>query len=374
MPPGLWYNTGMIEFTKTQRKAVACAVTALSAAVVVAFVAFVAWGLLKVLAFTSAALVPVFLGFVLALFFKPYFRWWKGVVKNPTLAMAIMLATVLVPAGLLLWYAGALLVDQISNLVAQGPTLVRQVVNWFQATFPKLHNLLVQFGIPYDNIGEVYTKYAPTAFKAGTSALKCLSGLVSALVTAIFFVFFLTTKDRRGGEIVAELPFLKPETRDFLAEQIDAFIDILVSFFQRQTVICLIEGVMYGTGFWLVGLPYGFLIGFALGVLNLIPLFGSVVCLPVALPLAYFAQGGSVTRLVLVVVVWLAGQLLDGYFITPRVQGNRTGLGYAGVIFSFFFWATVLGPLLGMLLAIPLSAFCVVLWRALAAKYIRPVV
>ena len=364
----------MIEFSEIQRKAVASAITALSAAVVLAFAAFVAWGLVKVLAFASPALVPVFLGFVLALFFKPYYRWWKGIVKNPSLAVTIMLATVLVPAGLLLWYAGAVLVDQISNLVAQGPALVRQVLEWFQATFPRLHSLLGQLGVPYDDVGKVYTKYAPTALKAGTSALKCLSGLVSVLVTAIFFVFFLMTKDRRGGDVVASLPFLKPDTRDFLAQQIDAFIEILVSFFQRQTIICLIEGVMYGTGFWLVGLPYGFLIGFALGVMNLIPLFGSVVCMPVAIPLAYFVHGGSATRLVLVLVVWLAGQLLDGYFITPRVQGDRTGLGYAGVIFSFFFWATVLGPLLGMLLAIPLSAFCVVLWRAISAKYIRPVV
>ena len=364
----------MIEFTKAQRKAVACAVTALSAAVVVAFAAFVAWGLFRLLAFASAALVPVFLGFVLALFFKPYFRWWRRRVKNPTFALVMMLATVFVPAGLLLWYAGAVIVDQVSNLVAQGPTLVRQVLVWFQATFPKLHSLLVQFGVPYEDVGAVYTKYGPTALKAGTSALKCLSGLISALVTLIFFVFFLMTKDRRGGEIVSDLPFLKPETRSFLAQQIDAFVDILVSFFQRQTVICLVEGVMYGTGFWLVGLPYGFLIGFALGVMNLIPLFGSVACLPVALPLAYFAQGGSLTRLVLVLVVWLTGQLLDGYLITPRIQGDRTGLGYAGVIFSFFFWSTMLGPLLGMLLAIPLSAFCVVLWRAIAARYIRPMV
>jgi predicted PurR-regulated permease PerM len=138
-------------------------------------------------------------------------------------------------------------------------------------------------------------------------------------------------------------------------------------------VICLIEGVYYGLGFALVGLPYGFLLGFLLGVLNLVPLFGTVVCLPIALPLAYFG-GGSVTRLVLVLSVWAIGQLLDGYCITPKIQGNKTGLGYAGVIFSFFFWGTVLGPVLGLLLAIPLSAFCAVLWRALKSKYIRPVV
>ena len=130
----------------------------------------------------------------------------------------------------------------------------------------------------------------------------------------------------------------------------------------------------YGLGFALVGLPYGFFIGFMLGVLNLVPLFGTVVCLPVAMPLAYFGTGGSTTRLVLVLVVWAIGQFLDGYLITPKIQGNKTGLGYAGVIFSFFFWGIVLGPVLGLFLAIPLSAFCVVLWRALKSKYIRPVV
>ena len=364
----------MIELSEGQRKTVATGLTVLSLTLVVAFVAITAWFVLKLLSFAAPAIIPVVLGFFLALFFKPYYLWWKRWLRNPTLALIVMLATVLVPLGFLLWYAGAVMVDQVSNLVAQAPTLVGKVADWFHATFPKLHALLMQLGAAEENIGDLYTKYGTTALKAGASALKCLTGVLSALVTLLFFVFFLTSKDRRGKEIVSQLTFLKDSTRAFVAEQVDAFIDILVSFFQRQTVICLVEGVMYGTGFWAVGLPYGFLIGFVLGVLNLIPLFGSVVCLPVALPLAYFVHGGSLTRLLLVLGVWGLGQFLDGYLITPRIQGNKTGLGYAGVIFSFFFWGTILGPMLGMLLAIPLSAFCVVLWRALKSKYIRPVV
>ena len=284
-----------------------------------------------------------------------------------------MLLTIFVPLGFFLWYAGAVTVDQISNLIRQGPTMAHQVLDWLRTTFPKSVGLMDQLGIKYENIGELYTNYGGAALKAGSGALKFFGGAVQALVTLIFFVFFLTSRPRRGSDIVAQMPFLKPETRAFVAEQIDAFVDILVSFFQRQTVICLIEGVYYGLGFALVGLPYGFLLGFLLGVLNLVPLFGTVVCLPIALPLAYFS-GGSVTRLVLVLSVWAIGQLLDGYCITPKIQGNKTGLGYAGVIFSFFFWGTVLGPVLGLLLAIPLSAFCAVLWRALKSKYIRPVV
>ena len=364
----------MIEFTENQKKTVATGLTVLSLTLTVTFVAVLAWLVLRVLAFAAPAIVPVVFGFFLALFFRPYYRALKRALRNPTLALVAMLVTVFVPLALLVWYAGAVAVDQVTNLVAQAPALTRQVMDWFQATCPRLHALLMQVGLPADGIGDAYARYGATALKAGSGALKCLAGVVSVLVTLIFFVFFLMTKDRRGSEVVREMAFLKEETRGFVAQQIDAFIDILVSFFQRQTVICLVEGVMYGTGFWLVGLPYGFLVGFALGVLNLIPFFGSLVCLPLALPLAYFAHGGSLTRLLLVLGVWAAGQFLDGYLITPKIQGNKTGLGYAGVIFSFFFWGTVLGPLLGMLLAIPLSAFCVVLWRAIKARYIRPVV
>ena len=357
-----------------QKRTIASGLTVLAMIVVLSFVAFVAWGVFKFLSFTSSAIVPVILGFFLSMFFKPYYLWWKRWLRNPTVALVVMLLTVLVPLGILLWHAGAVLIDQVSNLLEQGPTLAKQVAAWFQGTFPRLHALLVQMGVPYENIGDVYTKYGPTALKAGTGAIKCVMGVVSLVITLIFFVFFLMTKTRRGEEIVEHLPFLKDETRSFVAEQFNAFSDILVNFFQRQVVICLIEGMMYGAGFAIVGLPYGFLIGFALGVINLIPFFGSMVCLPVAIPLAYFPHGGSLTRLVLVLVVWGCGQVLDGYFITPKIQGDKTGLGYAGVIFSFVFWATVLGPLLGMLLAIPLSAFCVVLWRAVKAKYIKPVV
>jgi hypothetical protein len=72
--------------------------------------------------------------------------------------------------------------------------------------------------------------------------------------------------------------------------------------------------------------------------------------------------------------VWAAGQFADGYAITPLIQGKKTGLGFAGVIFSFFFWSAVFQPLLGLLLAIPLSAFCLVLWRAVRDKYIKGVI
>lgn len=356
------------------RKSASSALAVLATIAALTFAGFIVWFVLKAIVFASPALVPVLLGFFLALFFRPYYQFCLRFLRNPTLALLFMLTSVLLPLSILAWYAGSVVIGQLSSLIAQGPEIFAQASAWFKGSFPKLHSLLAQIGIPYEGIGGIYAQYAPTAIKAGSGALRAAETLVTVLVTLVFFIFFLTTKERHGEEMVRGLAFLKPETKSFVAGQIDAFTVILVSFFQRQTVICLCEGMLYGLGFKLVGLPYGFLVGFALGVINLVPFLGSLVCLPIALPLAYFGPGGSLVRLLAVLGVWVSGQLLDGYLITPKIQGDRTGLGYAGVIFSFLLWATLLGPLLGMLLAIPLSAFCVVLWRALKSKYIRPVV
>ena len=364
----------MIDFSESQRKTIAAGATVLAVALVAGFVLLLAWCALKALSFVASALVPVVLGFFLSLFFRPYFVWWKRLVRHDWLALSLMLATIAVPAGLLAWYAGAVVVDQVNNLVTQGPQLVAKATEWFNESFPRLQGLLDRFGVPYRDLGGLYETYGTSAMHAGAGAVRCLKGVITALVTVLFFVFFLTSRAKSGGKIVDEMAFLREDTRQFVAEQIDTFVQILVSFFQRQAVICLLEGLLYGTGFAIVGLQYGFVIGFALGALNLIPLFGSLVCLPMALPLAYFGAGGSGLRVSLVLAVWATIQILDGYLITPKIQGDRTGLNYVGVIFSFLFWTIVLGPVLGMLLAIPLSAFCVVLWRAVKQKYLRPVV
>ncbi len=360
----------MIDLTENQRKTIASGLTLLALMVVFAFVAGVVWALLKFLSFAAPAITPVVIGLFLALFFKPYYGGWKKLVKNPTLAILLAVFSVVVPASLLLWYYGSLVLGQASNLITQAPELATKLTEWFHTTFPKARDLATQLGIPYQDWIQIYKLKAA---QVGVGVLGSMTGIVSFLVGLIFFFYFLTRPDMKGTDYVQQMPFLKDDTKTFVAEQIDAFLEIIVSFFQRQVVICLIEGVLYGSGFALVGVPYGFLLGFALGCLNLVPFFGTVTCLPIVLPLAYFGAEGSTLRLIGAVIVWACGQFLDGYWITPKIQGDKTGLGYAGVIFSFFFWGAVFQSLLGLLLAIPLSAFCVVLWRALKSKYIKPI-
>lgn len=380
----------MIDLTPSQKKTVAAGVTVVAFSFIVAFVLALGWVALKFLSFASPAVTPVIVGLFLALLFKPYYEWIRSRCRNPTLSVALMLLSVLVPLGLFVGFGGSFIVGQAKNFIAHAPTIVARASAWVNGLFPNAGATLQQFGVDPDGplalfftdparfsdegIKMISGQYGGAAMKAGMGVLKYVMGMVSWLVTLIFFTFFLTRPSMTGTDYVRELPFLKDETKKFVAKQIDTFTDILVNFFQRQVVICLIEGILYGTGFVLVGVPYGFLLGFLLGVLNLVPFLGTIMCLPIILPVAYFGDGGSMLRLILALSVWLAGQFLDGYLITPKIQGEKTGLGYAGVIFSFFFWGVVFHSMLGLLLAIPLSACCVVLWRALKERYIKGVI
>ena len=378
----------MINFTPTQNRMVAAGLTVLSFAVVLAFVLCMGWAALKFLDLASPALTPVIMGVFLAMFFKPYYNCILRRVHNPTLALFTMALSVLLPLGLICWFSGAFILDQVTNLVKAAPTIVARLSEWIKVQFPQAQGFFASLGVPedqmrfftdptsfsHDLIAQMAGTYGVSAVKVSVGALKYLSTIGTTLLSLLFFVFFLMRPDLKGDDCVRHMPFLKEGTRNFVAEQIDSFIGILVSFFQRQVLICMVEGILYGTGFMFVGLPYGFVLGFMLGALNLVPLLGTILILPLALPIAFFGDGGSILRLVGVTGVWITGQLLDGYLITPTIQGDKTGLGFAGVIFSFLFWGVIFHSLLGLLLAIPLSAFCTVLWRAVKVKYIKEMI
>ena len=71
-----------------------------------------------------------------------------------------------------------------------------------------------------------------------------------------------------------------------------------------------------------------------------------------------------------VIVVLLIVQVIEGYILTPKIMGDRTGLHPMAIMVAVFFWGTALGGILGMILAIPLTAFLTVFWRLAKEKYI----
>jgi predicted PurR-regulated permease PerM len=67
-------------------------------------------------------------------------------------------------------------------------------------------------------------------------------------------------------------------------------------------------------------------------------------------------------------------QTIEGYILTPKIMRDRTGLHPLAVIVAVFFWGSALGGILGMILAIPLTAFLVVLWRLAKERYLSELI
>ena len=108
-----------------------------------------------------------------------------------------------------------------------------------------------------------------------------------------------------------------------------------------------------------------------LGLLNLIPYLGTILGVATNASPGFFFQtdgGWSLTLAVLAVMVLV--QVIEGWVLTPNIMGSKTGLHPAVIIFSVFFWGIALDGLLGMVLAIPLSAFFVTFWRLVERKYL----
>jgi predicted PurR-regulated permease PerM len=111
-----------------------------------------------------------------------------------------------------------------------------------------------------------------------------------------------------------------------------------------------------------------------MGMLNVIPYLGMLIGLGMALPMALLQPGGGIGLMLLSLLVIVIVQQIEGWFLTPKIMGDRTGLHYMTIIVAIFFWGTALGGIMGMILAIPLTAFLASLWRLVREKYIPEII
>jgi predicted PurR-regulated permease PerM len=87
--------------------------------------------------------------------------------------------------------------------------------------------------------------------------------------------------------------------------------------------------------------------------------------------MAYFQPHGSLQLVGLSLLVFTVVQLVESWLLTPRIMADRSGLHPALVVISVFFWGTALNGIIGMILAVPLTAFLVAVWAQAKASLAR---
>jgi predicted PurR-regulated permease PerM len=373
-----------LNFTERQSNAVVVAVTILATLVILLACGTLLWLIAVFLRTFSSVFLPLAVGAVIALVFRPYYMWLNEKARLPApIALIIVFLSILLPVGAFLWFFGALMLSQLSDLAAKFPEWWNNLADFLRDRWPKVVEFMQTNPLGQRIRGVLmshqealfkgFQTVGGTAFSVGAVFLHGIGTVLSWVVLPVYFGFFLT-RETRKVDTESLLPFLKPETRSDVVYLIKEFVNIIVAFFRGQLIIAFLQGVLFAIGFSLVGLRYGFVIGLVLGFLNIIPYLGSIVGLSIALPVAFFQGGGGWDTLLWAFAVFAVVQLIEGYVLTPKIMGDRTGLHFMAIIVAVFFWGVALGGILGMILAIPLTAFLVSFWHLAKEKYIRELV
>ena len=197
--------------------------------------------------------------------------------------------------------------------------------------------------------------------RSGFALLGLLANIVLLPVLTFFFL-------RDWDLLVARVGLLVPrdhaDTVRTLARESDA---VLGGFLRGQFLAMLILGVLYAIGLWGVGLDLGILIGIVAGLLTFVPYLGPA-SIVVFGGIAAMVQFGDWQHLAGVAVVFTVGQIIESYWLTPKLVGDRIGLHPMAVIFAVTAGGTLFG-FLGMLLALPVAAVANVLLRYAHERY-----
>lgn len=145
-------------------------------------------------------------------------------------------------------------------------------------------------------------------------------------------------------------------------EQLGEINQTLSGFIRGQAIVSLFLGAFYGIGLALNGLQYGATIGLIAGVLSMIPYVGTFFGSITSFILAAVQFSGDWARIGLVMSVFIFGNIIETYFLTPRLVGSRIGLHPVWVMFALIA-AIKLAGFTGALIAVPAAAVIGVLIR-----------
>ncbi len=145
--------------------------------------------------------------------------------------------------------------------------------------------------------------------------------------------------------------------------------ELLAQYLRGQLLVMIVLAVYYSAALAVLGLDVALPVGVLTGLLGFVPYLGFGLGMLLAL-IAALLQFADWAGLAWVVAIYTAGQLIESFFLTPRLVGERIGLHPLAVIFALMAFGELFG-FAGVLLALPASAVLMVGFRHVRTHYLR---
>ncbi|MFD3550720.1 AI-2E family transporter [Streptomyces goshikiensis] len=308
----------------------------------------------------QAAVTPALLALLGAALLGPMHRRLVRMGVNRSLAAALTcLAVVAVVGGAGYIVVGALIDtgDQIvSSLVRAGQDLAEH----FGAAGTSLEDLA-------SNAKELLAKFGGTAASGVITGISVVGEMIATAILALVLIFFfLRDSDRAAGALRALGPRSAADTVEAMARR--AFLAV-EGFMRGTTFVALIDAVFITAALLVLRVPGALGLGALVFITAYIPYLGAILSGAIAVLVALADRGWVIGLWVLGAV--LAVQMLEGYVLQPLIQSRTVQMHPAVVMLAITVGASVAG-ILGMLLAVPMTAAAFGVASELRARYGTP--
>jgi len=200
--------------------------------------------------------------------------------------------------------------------------------------------------------------------RVGGSAL--LGWLATAILIPVVLFYLLLDWHRLLLQLENAVPRRWVRQTVNMAQEVNA---LLAQYLRGQLLVMLVLALYYSAALALAGFEVALPVGILTGLLVFIPYLGYGLGLALALTAAIL-QFSDWSGVIAVAVIYGAGQVIEGFFLTPRLVGERIGLNPLAVIFALLAFGQLFG-FVGVLLALPASAVLMVAFRHLKRHYLR---
>ena len=307
--------------------------------------------------FLRTILLPFVIGIAVAYFLDPVVDKLEERKWNRSLATLFTLFVFLALVIFLVFLLVPVLTNQLKNFAQFLPIVKDKLQLIIDAVAGILNNKVDAkvLDVPASGLIKWSTKMLGGVIDGGAAIADLLSLF---LITPLVAFYLLRDWDLIVEKVYDWFPI---RHKDTLQEQLNEIDKKLAAFVRGQGTVCLILASYYAITLTMTGLEFGVVIGVFAGLISFVPFIGAIFGGLLSIGLAYL-QFEAWTNIVIIAGIFILGQILEGYILTPKFIGEAVGLHPVWVIFSLLAGGALFG-FLGVLLALPMAAIVGVLFR-----------
>lgn len=183
-------------------------------------------------------------------------------------------------------------------------------------------------------------------------AIGIANGVFEFFVALIVSVYVLLqrTEILNGIRKIAEALF-KEKTYKTFGKYFNDINDVFFKFLSSQILDGIVVGIITSIAMLIMGVKYAVLLGFIIGISNLIPYFGAIVGVGISIIITLFT--GGISQAVWLAIVIIVLQQIDANIINPKIVGDSLKISPLMVIFAVTIGGAYFG-VFGMFLAVPI--------------------